>query len=99
MKDVIAGYDVEKLSIATLASHSSLQIFHGAKMEGFRTIAVCQRGRELPYLRFRRVVDYPIVLEKFADVIRSDVVVFLRSKNTIFVPNRSFAVYVVAVAP
>ncbi|HEV2449982.1 MAG TPA: DUF1246 domain-containing protein, partial [Thermoplasmata archaeon] len=28
-------------TIATYCSHSSLQIFHGAKQEGFRTLGIC----------------------------------------------------------
>ncbi len=66
----------------------------GAKDEGFRTIAVCQKGRETAYLRFRRVVDIPLILDKYADVAREDVVGKLRALSTIFVPNRSFSVYV-----
>ncbi len=85
---------MESIHIATIASHSALDVFDGAKDEGFKTIAVCQKGREKPYLRFRRVVDIPLILDKFADVIKEDMVSFLRANNTIFVPNRSFSVYI-----
>lgn len=95
-RDLLKDYrlDVEAIHIATIASHSALDVFDGAKDEGFKTIAVCQKGREKPYLRFRRVVDYPLILYSFADVVRNDVVSILRSRNSIFIPNRSFAVYV-----
>ena len=93
-RELLAGYDSKSLSIATIASHSALDVFDGAKDEGFKTIAVCQKGREKPYLRFRRVVDVPIVLERFADVAKPENVEFLRRSNAIFVPNRSFSVYV-----
>jgi 5-formaminoimidazole-4-carboxamide-1-(beta)-D-ribofuranosyl 5'-monophosphate synthetase len=92
--ELLAGYNVKELSIATIASHSALDVFDGAKDEGFKTIAVCQRGREKPYLRFKRVVDVPIVLERFADVAKSENVEFLRKSNAVFIPNRSFSVYV-----
>uniref|UniRef100_A0A7C4BC02 Formate--phosphoribosylaminoimidazolecarboxamide ligase family protein n=1 Tax=Ignisphaera aggregans TaxID=334771 RepID=A0A7C4BC02_9CREN len=92
--ELLTGYNVKELSIATIASHSALDVFDGAKDEGFKTIAVCQRGREKPYLRFKRVVDVPIVLERFADVAKSENVEFLRKSNAVFVPNRSFSVYV-----
>ncbi|MCC6016266.1 MAG: formate--phosphoribosylaminoimidazolecarboxamide ligase family protein [Desulfurococcaceae archaeon] len=95
-RDLLKDYrlDVEAIHIATIASHSALDVFDGAKDEGFKTIAVCQKGREKPYLRFRRVVDYPLILYSFADVVKNDVVSILRSRNSIFIPNRSFAVYV-----
>jgi 5-formaminoimidazole-4-carboxamide-1-(beta)-D-ribofuranosyl 5'-monophosphate synthetase len=92
--ELLTGYNVKELSIATIASHSALDVFDGAKDEGFKTIAVCQRGREKPYLRFKRVVDVPIVLERFADVAKSENVEFLRKSNAVFIPNRSFSVYV-----
>ncbi|MEM4789539.1 MAG: formate--phosphoribosylaminoimidazolecarboxamide ligase family protein [Ignisphaera sp.] len=93
---LLDGYrlGVDYIHIATIASHSALDVFDGAKDEGFKTVAVCQKGREKPYLRFRRVVDYPIILEKFIDIVKDDVVAILRSKNALFVPNRSFSVYV-----
>lgn len=51
---------------SSIASHSALDVFDGAKDEGFRTVAVCQRGRETAYLRFKRVVDVPLILDKYA---------------------------------
>ena len=32
--------DYEDITIATVCSHSSLQIFHGAREEGFRTLGI-----------------------------------------------------------
>ncbi len=93
MKELVKEYR-GKPSIAAIASHSALDLFDGAKDEGFKTIAICQKGRELPYLRFKRVVDECILLDKFKDVLREDVQKKLRENQAIFVPNRSFAVYV-----
>lgn len=92
LKDYVLN--VDQIYIASIASHSALDVFDGAKDEGFRTIAICQKGRETPYLRFRRIVDEAIILDRFVDVIRDDVVLLLRSRNSIFIPNRSFSVYV-----
>ncbi|ADY02146.1 5-formaminoimidazole-4-carboxamide-1-(beta)-D- ribofuranosyl 5'-monophosphate synthetase-like protein [Vulcanisaeta moutnovskia 768-28] len=80
-------------SIAVLASHSALDVLDGARDEGFRTIAVAKRGRELPYREFS-IIDRLIVLNDFVEIINSDVIALLRQENVIFVPNRSFAVYV-----
>ncbi|MEL9940705.1 MAG: formate--phosphoribosylaminoimidazolecarboxamide ligase family protein [Ignisphaera sp.] len=94
VKELLNGYKLSDISIAAIASHSALDVFDGAKDEGFKTIAVCQKGREKPYLRFKRVVDVPMILDKFADVVRQENIELLRRYNTIFVPNRSFSVYV-----
>ncbi|NPA99878.1 MAG: formate--phosphoribosylaminoimidazolecarboxamide ligase family protein [Crenarchaeota archaeon] len=82
-----------EVSIGVLGSHSALDVLDGAKDEGFRTVVVCQRGREKPYLMFP-VADEVIVLDRFVDMVRDDVIERLKEFNTIFVPNRSFAVYV-----
>ncbi len=93
-EELLRGYDYSSLSIAAIASHSALDVFDGAKDEAFYTIAICQRGREKPYTRFKRVVDKVIVLERFKDVLREENIEFLRKRSAIMVPNRSFAVYV-----
>jgi len=93
VEELLDGYSVSRLSIAAVASHSALDVFDGAKEEGFRTVAVCQRGRELAYLRFP-VVDEHIILEKFSDIVDEAVQIQLRRLNAVIVPNRSMAVYV-----
>ena len=37
---ILGGYDKDNLAIATVCSHSSLQIFDGARKEGFKTIGI-----------------------------------------------------------
>lgn len=51
VEELLSGYklSVGSMHIAAVASHSALDVFDGAKDEGFRTIAVCQRGRETTY--------------------------------------------------
>lgn len=91
-------------TIATLGSHSALDVCEGAKREGFRTLVVCQKGREKTYLgpyKTRKrgdgevgVVDELLLLERFKDIVKKENQEFLKKRNSIFVPNRSFAVYV-----
>ncbi|MEM3921897.1 MAG: DUF1246 domain-containing protein, partial [Nitrososphaerota archaeon] len=45
---ILSGYNEEDIRIATICSHSALQIFHGARMEGFGTIGIALR-RNRPY--------------------------------------------------
>jgi len=87
-------FDWDNIHIGVLGSHSALDVLDGAKDEGFKTVVVCQRGREKPYLRFKRLCDEVIILDKFRDMVRDDVQERLVKLNTIFVPNRSFSVYV-----
>ncbi len=82
-----------RVTIGVLGSHSALDVLDGAKDEGFRTVVVCQRGREKPYLNFP-VADEVIIVDKFVEMVKPEVVNKLRGLGTIFVPNRSFAVYV-----
>ncbi|MEM3555679.1 MAG: formate--phosphoribosylaminoimidazolecarboxamide ligase family protein [Candidatus Micrarchaeia archaeon] len=91
-------------TIATLGSHSALDICEGAKREGVRTLVVCQKGRERTYQkyystrkRFGRAVgcvDEVMLLDKFSEIATPKVVKELQKKNVIFIPHRSFSVYV-----
>jgi 5-formaminoimidazole-4-carboxamide-1-(beta)-D-ribofuranosyl 5'-monophosphate synthetase len=91
---VIEGYDPEKVHIGVLGSHSALEIAAGAKQEGFKTVVVCQNGREKTYARYyRNIFDKIIYLDNFQDITRSETVGKLVEFNTVFVPNRSFSVY------
>jgi len=100
---VIEGYSLDSLCVCVLGSHSALEICRGAKDEGFRTLTICQRGREKTYAKHylsrerlgRNVgcIDEVIVLEKFRDMVRADVQDRLRSKNAIIIPHRSLCVY------
>ncbi|MBD3210491.1 DUF1297 domain-containing protein [Candidatus Micrarchaeota archaeon] len=86
--------------ISTLGSHSALDVCEGAKKEGFSTIVVAQKGREKTYSRnyiTRKrgdrsigVVDEVVLLDRFRDIVGSQD----RLAKSVFVPNRSFAVYV-----
>jgi len=91
-------------TIATLGSHSALDVSEGAKAEGFKSLVVAQRGREKTYLNYYRsrkrgerevgVVDEILLLGKFSEIAEKKSIDFLNERNSVFVPNRSFAVYV-----
>jgi len=89
--DVVENYS--DVTIGTLGSHSALEIMDGAKDEGMRTVVVCQRGRETPYKRFKRLADNLILLNKFSDMLRKETQNKLRELNTILVPHRAFTAY------
>ncbi len=94
IKQTLADYNQEKICIGVLGSHSALEIASGAKQEGFKTVVVCQKGREKTYARYyRNIFDKFIFLDKFSDITTPEVVKQLTDLNTVFVPNRSFSVY------
>ena len=82
------------VKVAALASHSALDVFDGAKDLGFETIALCKKGRERPYMEFKRVVDKCVLLDDFREIASERIDSLLVSENAIVVPNRSLAVYV-----
>lgn len=83
-----------KITVAVLGSHSALDVCRGAKDEGFKTLVVCQKGREKVYDKYyRSCVDECLILEKFADILNPRVQKSLLAQNAIFIPHRSFEVY------
>lgn len=77
-------------TIATLGSHSALQILKGAKDEGFKTLAICLRGREKPYQLFG-VADEIIIIDSYQDLLQIDKK--LASQNIILIPHASLITY------
>lgn len=89
---ILNKYDKKDITIATLGSHTSLHILKGAKKEGFKTAVVCEKGREVPYQRFK-VADEYIIVDKFSDIVNEEVQEKLRSLNSIVIPHGSFVAY------
>jgi len=100
IQKIVNSYDKNKISIGVLGGHSGLDVCRGAKKHGFKTIAVCQKGREKTYTKYyktrkdgRGCIDETIVLNKFSEITKPKVQEELREKNTIFIHNRYFWVY------
>ncbi len=62
--NIVNKYDLKNVTIGTIGSHSALEIMDGAKDEDIKTVCICQKGRELPYQRFKRLTDEIIILDK-----------------------------------
>jgi 5-formaminoimidazole-4-carboxamide-1-(beta)-D-ribofuranosyl 5'-monophosphate synthetase len=94
IRNTIEEYEPRNVKIGVLGSHSALEVAHGAKQEGFETVVVCQKGREKTYTRhYRNLFNHIMLLDKFADLAQEKNVQKLTDLSTIFVPNRSFSVY------
>jgi len=95
IQKIVSEYDPDKITIGVLGSHSAEEVGMSAKAFGFPTVVVCQKGREMLYAKYNRhLFDHVIILDRFSDMIKDEIQEKLLKLNTIFVPNRSFSVYV-----
>ena len=91
---------VSKPTIAVIGSHSALDVCRGAKDEGFKTLVIVENGRDQTYAKYFKskgnlgCVDEVLYVKKFKDILSPKVQNILKSKNCIFIPHRSFEVYV-----
>lgn len=81
-------------TIATIASHSALQLMRGAKQEGFKTALITLRERVNVYRRFNHLIDNIIIINNYNDVISERVQRELMNLNAIVIPHGSFVEYV-----
>ncbi|MBI1975279.1 MAG: DUF1297 domain-containing protein [Parcubacteria group bacterium] len=99
ISDIIDKYNPNNLTVATLGSHSALDICAGAKRQGLTSLVVAERGRERTYTEYfrsrggRGIVDDVILVEKFRNLLQETPQEELRKRHAIFVPHRSFLVY------
>ncbi len=77
-------------TIATLSSHSALQILKGAKDEGFNTLLIVTPEREAFYRTFPFIDEF-MTVSKFSDF--PSIEKQLIEKNVILIPHGSFVAY------
>jgi 5-formaminoimidazole-4-carboxamide-1-(beta)-D-ribofuranosyl 5'-monophosphate synthetase len=76
--------------IATLGSHTALQILKGAHDEGLKTICICRKGQENLYKSYG-VADEIMMLDDFTNFFEFED--RLIKKNAIVIPHGSFVSY------
>ncbi len=89
---ILGKYDAKKLAIGTLGSHSSLNIFKGAKEEGFRTVCICKEKDAIMYRKYP-LVDDLIIVKDFTELLNVQLQEKLRRLNVILIPHGSFTAY------
>lgn len=98
----LAAYDRARLTLCSIGSHSALEVASGARLQGLRNLVVTAQGREQTYARHfavrndpiaRGCIDAVVELDAFTDILSDGVQRRLLDENVIFVPNRSFEVY------
>ncbi len=92
-RDIAESYN--DLTIGIFGSHSAKEAGMAAKAFGLKTVVVVQKGRDRLYTKYNRhLFDEIILLDSFRDLVNPEVQETLIEMNTVFIPNRSFAVYV-----
>jgi len=101
--DILKKYDKKNITIGVLGGHSALDVCRGAKKYGFKTVAVCRRGREKTYAKYYKTktrdgkvlgcIDNVIIVDNFSDILKPNIQKKLLAMNTIFIHNRYFWVY------
>lgn len=77
-------------TIATLGSHSALQILKGARDEGFRTLAVVNHETERLYQSFA-FIDEVMLVDRYSEFMT--LMGELKARKSIIVPHGSFVAY------
>lgn len=83
--------DIKDYAIATLGSHTALQILKGAKDEGFKALCVCTKGSREVYESFG-VADEIIEVESWEEYF--DIESQLTAQNAVMIPHGSFVSYI-----
>ncbi len=95
VQKIASDYDPGDITIGIFGSHSALPIGYSAKRAGLSTMLFAKKGREKTYAKHNaKLYDDAIVLDDWGDLISEDKQEMMREKNVIFMPNRSFVVYV-----
>lgn len=102
---VLAGYTARP-TVATVGSHSALDIADGAAHEGLPTLVLAEAGRERTYAQYfrsrrdgegrllRGCVDEVWTFPKFAALAEEPAQRRLRERSALLVPNRALSSYV-----
>jgi 5-formaminoimidazole-4-carboxamide-1-(beta)-D-ribofuranosyl 5'-monophosphate synthetase len=89
---ILEKYDQNKIAIGTLGSHSSLNIFKGAKEEGFRTVCICKEKDAIMYQKYP-LVDEIVIVKDFTELLNPKMQERLRKLNVVLIPHGSFTAY------
>ena len=89
---VLAGYANHELTVATVGSHTALQILKGARDEGFGNLAICRHGTEQVYQQFG-VADEILTVAQYQELMDTAFQQQLIARNAILIPHGSFVEY------
>lgn len=89
---ILESYKKDEITIATACSHTSFQIFHGAKMEGFKTLGIAVQQNTKVYDAFPAAKpDEFLFADSYSALI--DQTDELIERNVVVIPHGSFVEY------
>ena len=92
IEEIVKGYDKKNISIATACSHSSLQIFNGARREGLKSIGIAFKEKPKFYNAFPLAKpDEFFIVDDYKKI--NENASYFHKKNAIIVPHGSFVEY------
>jgi len=89
---ILDDYDQKRITIATIGSHTALQILKGARDEGFKNLVICKKGTEDLYRQFG-LADEVLTVGKYTQVLEREFQERLIAQNAILIPHGSFVEY------
>lgn len=102
-QETVARYKPDRVRLGVTGSHSALDVLDGAVDEQVASVVFCQKGRDALYSKYLRrtpddeegrgCVDEAVVLTKFSEQLTLDWQQWMRDRNVLYVPNRSFTSY------
>ena len=89
----LSSYNSDEITIGVVASQSSLQILHGARAEGFRTLGIAVgEGRRKMFKAFPGAEpDEWLMLDDYKEML--DYAEWFRERNVIIIPHGSLVEY------
>jgi len=94
MAKVLEKYDLSNLAIATIGSHTALQILKGAHDEGFDTLLITTKERYPFYKSFSHFINNFVVVDNWKDLLTEEIIKMLLDHNSVLIPHGSFVEYV-----
>ncbi len=92
ISSILEEYDKDDITVATVCSHSSMQIFDGARKEGFNTLGIAFGERPKFYDAYPKgKPDDFMVLDSYEEIMGKEEE--LLERNSIVVPHGSFVEY------
>jgi 5-formaminoimidazole-4-carboxamide-1-(beta)-D-ribofuranosyl 5'-monophosphate synthetase len=96
IQQILEGYDKDNITVATIGSHTALQILKGARDEGFKNLAICKKGAEVVYRQFG-LADELLTVDNFQQVLEKEFQEELIARNAVLIPHGSFVEYLTPV--
>lgn len=95
VRDIASDYDPDDVHVGIFGSHSALPIGYAAKKAGLNTMLFSKRGREKTYAKYNeKLYDEIVVMDEWSEMVTDEELERMRGRNVVFIPNRSFVVYV-----